>query len=458
MAAYVIDSVLFRDQFGTEAMRGIFSDETTVQRWLDVEAALAKVQGDMGIIPPGAALEIQSKARVELIDLAELKAEMDRTSHPIVPLLRAMKQVCAGDAGEYIHWGATTQDIVDTGTVLQLRDGLDEIDRNLRALYANVCDLAARYRDQTMVGRTHGQQALPITFGYKAAVWADELQRHLVRLEQMRARTLVGQFSGAVGTLAALNGAGLEVQRRLFETLGLGCPVISWHVARDGIAEMGCVLAMCAGTAGKIAHEVYSLQKTEIAELEEPFNLGKVGSSTMPHKRNPPACETVIALARAARALAPTAIECIMAEHERDKVVLQLEREFIPRLFCLTDAALKKMVGVTAKLNVRVENMERNLYVQKGLLMSEPVMMKLGAVVGRQEAHEIVYSVCMDVFERGGALKEALMQAPEIQGRLTEAEIDAMLDPHAYVGQAGEFVDRTLAMRAAALGTPAAGG
>jgi len=449
MAAYVIDSVLFGDQFGTEAMRRIFSDEATVQRWLDVEAALAKVQGGMGIIPRQAADEIRDKARVELLDLRELKAEMDRTSHPIVPLLRAMKKVCAGDAGEYIHWGATTQDIIDTGTVLQVRDGLDEIERNLRALYGNVCGLAARYRDQAMVGRSHGQQALPITFGFKAAVWAEELRRHLGRLDQMRSRVLVGQFSGAVGTLAALDGAGIEVQQRLFRELGLGCPVITWHVSRDAIAELGCVLAICAGTAGKIAHEVYCLQKTETAELEEPFSTGKVGSSTMPHKRNPPACETVIALARAVRTLAPSAIESIMAEHERDKIVLQSEREFVPRLFCMTDAAIRKMVAVTGGLNVRTRNMERNLHVQNGLLLSEPVMMKLGATLGRQEAHEIVYRICMEVFEQGGSLKEALMQAPEIQGRLSEADIDAMLDPHGYTGQAGEFVDRVVAMQPA---------
>jgi 3-carboxy-cis,cis-muconate cycloisomerase len=450
MGAYVIDSALFRDQFGTEAMRRIFSDESTVQRWLDVEAALAKVQGEMGIIPQSAADEIRLKARVELIDLAELKAEMDRTAHPIVPLLRAIKRVCEGNAGEFVHWGATTQDIVDTGTILQVRDGLDEVHRNLTKLYENVCALAERYRDQTMVARSHGQHALPITFGFKAAVWAEELRRNLTRFGQMRERVLVGQFSGAVGTLAALDGRGIEVQQRLFESLGLGCPVITWHVSRDSIAEMACVMAIVAGTVGKIAHEVYSLQKTETAELEEPFNEGKVGSSTMPHKRNPPACETVVALARAVRALAPSALEGVMAEHERDKVVLQSEREFIPRLFSMTDAALTKMVAVTAKLNVRTENMEQNLFVQNGLLMSEPVMMKLGATLGRQEAHEIVYAICMEVFARGGSLKEALMQAPQIQGRLSEAQIDAMLDPHAYTGQAGEFVDRVLTMRAMA--------
>src|SRR5690554_2096884 len=208
MAAYVIDSALFRDQFGTETMRNIFSDETTVQRWLDVEAALVKVQGEMGIIPAEAAAEIQRKAKVKNIDLPELKVEMDRTAHPIVPLLRAMKKVCSGDAGEYIHWGATTQDIMDTGTILQVRDALDAIESSYRELYANTRELARKYRDQVMVGRSHGQQALPITFGFKAAGWTEELRRNFQRLRQMRERVLVGQFSGAVGTLAALGESG----------------------------------------------------------------------------------------------------------------------------------------------------------------------------------------------------------------------------------------------------------
>ncbi|OZI37930.1 adenylosuccinate lyase [Bordetella genomosp. 10] len=444
MAAYVIDSVLFRDQFGTSEMRDIFSDETTVQRWLDVESALAKVQEEMGIIPKAAAREIQAKAKVENIDLVELKAEMDRTSHPIVPLLRAMKKACAGDAGEYVHWGATTQDIVDTGTILQIRDALAVVENHMRAVHQNVRDLAKKYRDVTMVGRSHGQQALPITFGFKAAVWAEEMRRNIERVQQMRPRVLVGQFSGAVGTLAALDDNGIEVQERLFKELGLGCPAITWHVSRDAIAELACVLSICANTAGKIAHEIYSLQKTETAELEEPFATGKVGSSTMPHKRNPPACETVIALARLVRGLVPSAIESVMAEHERDKVVLQMERELIPRLFSMTDAALKKIAAVTAGLSVRTQNMERNLYVQNGLLLSEAVMMKLGETLGRQEAHEIVYRICMDVFEKGGSLKDALMADPEVASRLNEGDIDAMLDPHAYTGKAGVFVDRVV--------------
>ncbi|MGB6008199.1 adenylosuccinate lyase [Castellaniella sp.] len=440
-----MDSVLFRDQFGTPEMREIFSDESVVQRWLDVEAALARVQGRLGVIPAWAAEEIESKARVELIDLEELKREMDRTAHPIVPLLRLMKRVCEKDAGEYIHWGATTQDIVDTGTVLQVRDALDEIERSLRELHARIKTLCVRYRDQVMVGRSHGQQALPITFGFKAAVWADEIRRHLGRLAQMRKRVLVGQFSGAVGSLAALGEQGLAVQRALFAELGLETPEISWHVSRDGIAELVCVLAICAATAGKIAHEIYCLQKTEVAELEEPFAMGKVGSSTMPHKRNPPACETIVAVARLVRHSVPAALEAVMAEHERDKMVLQTEREFIPRVCAMTHLVLRKLGAVLDGLSVRTGNMEKNLFLQNGLLMSEAVMMRLSDALGRQEAHEIVYRICMDVFERGGSLKQALMEDPVVAGRLDEDDIDAMLDPRVYTGLCGHFVDQVVA-------------
>jgi len=445
MSAYVIDSELFRDQFGTQVMRDIFSDQTTVQRWLDVEAALAKVQSDMGIIPESAAQEIIRQSRVENIDLAKLKAEMDRTSHPIVPLLRAMKQVCSGDAGEYIHWGATTQDIMDTGTILQVRDALDAIESSYRELYANTRELARKYRDQVMVGRSHGQQALPITFGFKAAGWTEELRRNFQRLRQMRERVLVGQFSGAVGTLAALGESGVEVQERLFKELGLGCPVITWHTSRDSMAELICVMAIACGTAGKIAHEIFSLQKTETAELEEPFATGKVGSSTMPHKRNPPICEGVIAVNRIVKSTVTLAIEGIVADHERDKVVLQSEREYVGKVFNLTHAAIKKMAFVTGGLSVRTQNMERNLFTQQGLLMSESVMMGLSEALGRQEAHEILYQICMQVFEKQTPLKDALMQNREIAERLSESEIDQMLSPHAYIGHATTFVDKVLA-------------
>jgi len=444
MGSYVIDSELFRDQFSTEVSRRIFSDANTVQKWLDIEAALARVQGRLGIIPAEAAAEIERVARVEFLDLASMKREMDRTSHPIVPLLRAIQALCSGNAGEYVHWGATTQDIMDTGTVMQVREILDEIETGLKLVLDHVCTLADRHRSTVMAGRSHGQQALPITFGFKAAGWAAEIQRNLDRLQQMRPRVLIGQFSGAVGTLAALGDQGDAVQRGLMEELGLNLPVITWHTSRDSVAELMCTLAIAASTLGKMAHEVYSLQKTEFAELEEPFSPGKVGSSTMPHKRNPPACEGIVALARVVRASAGLGIETMLADHERDKIVLQMEREFLGRTCCMVDAAVRKTAAVMRGLTVRPDNMRRNLNIQKGLLMSEPVMFALSGRFGKQEAHEMVYELCMTAFEEGTPLKEALLAHPLIGQQLQPAEIDSMLDPSGYTGMAGVFVDRVL--------------
>lgn len=445
MGTYVSDSRLFRDQFSTARMREIFSDENTVQKWLDVEAALARVEAGLGVIPAEAAEQIVATCKVELLDLDAMKQEMDRTSHPIVPLLREMKKACPGKAMEWVHYGATTQDIMDTGVVLQVKEGLDEIETGMRALLAAACELARRHRSTTMAGRSHGQQALPITFGFKAAGWAAEVARNLDRVAQMRERVLVGSFAGAIGTLAALGDKGDAVQRGLFEELGLADTLITWHTARDGMAELACTLGIVAGTVGRIAHEIYELQKTEFSELEEPFNPGKVGSSTMPHKRNPPACEGIVALARAVRAIVPQAVECVIADHERDKIVLQSEREFTARLMCMTHAAVMKGAAVLRGLTVRPDKMERNLWALQGLLMSEPVMFKLGHKFGKQEAHEMVYEVCMQAFEQGRPLRDALLENPTIAGAINPAEIDAMLDPHSYIGMSEEFVDRVLA-------------
>ncbi len=445
MGTYVSDSRLFRDQFSTARMREIFSDENCVQKWLDVEAALAKVQARLGVIPAEAAAQIIATCKVGLLDLDAMKLEMDRTSHPIVPLLREMKKACPGEAMEWVHYGATTQDIMDTGVVLQVKEGLDEIDTAMRALLKAASDLAVKHRGTVMAGRSHGQQALPITFGFKAAGWAAEIARNMDRLKQLRERVLVGSFAGAIGTLAALGDQGDAVQRGLFAELGLADTLITWHTARDGMAELACTLAICTATVGRIAHEIYELQKTEFSELEEPFSPGKVGSSTMPHKRNPPACEGIIALARAVRAIVPQAVECMMADHERDKVVLQSEREFTSRLMCMTHAAVVKGAAVLRGLTVRTDMMERNLGLLNGLLMSEPVMFALGRKFGKQEAHEVVYEICMHAFEQGEKLRDALLANNTVAAALTPGEIDAMLDPHSYVGMAEVFVDRVVA-------------
>ncbi len=444
MTAYVGDSELFRDQFGTAEMREVFDDRMTVQKWLDTEAALAWAEADLGIIPQSAAEEIAAIGNAADYDLTVLKAEMDRTSHSIVPLVRAMKAKCSTEAGGYIHWGATTQDIMDTGLVLQIKDAWNVIAADLDALEGNLIGLARAHRDTPMAGRTHGQQAQPVTFGYKVAIWITEVRRHRVRMDQCAERLFMGQFSGAVGSMAAIGPQGPEVQLRMMDILGLSVPPISWHVARDTLAEAASVMAMVAGTMGKIAQEIFFMSKTELAELEEPMPAGKVGSSTMPHKRNPAICEGVVALSRTARGCVPPAFENIVAENERDKIGLQAEREYIARLHLHTHATVKKMVVCTGGLTVKADNMRRNLDVTGGLILSEAVMMALASVLGRQEAHEIVYQAAQQAAVDRRPMKEALMAVPEIIDILSEAEIDAALDPAAYTGLCAAFVDQVL--------------
>lgn len=444
MSMYVGDSALFRDQFGTEELRRIFGDRTTVQRWLDVEIALARAEAELGLIPKDAADEIARHGDASHYDLEEMKREMDRTAHPIVPLVRAMAAKCAGDAGQYVHWGATTQDIMDTGQILQIKEAWDYIGEELDALESNLTQLARAHRDTPMAGRTHGQQAQPVTFGYKVAVWIAEIRRHRTRMNECAARLFTGQFSGAVGTMAALGEHGPDVQNRLMARLGLAVPEISWHAARDTMAEYASVTVMIAGTMGKIAQELYLLQKTELAEVEEPMPAGKVGSSTMPHKRNPAVCESIVALARSAAGTLNVAFANIIAEHERDKIGLQAEREYVARLAAQTHAAVRKTVFVTGNLTVKTDNMRRNLDITAGQTLSEAVMMKLADLIGRQRAHDAVYEACRNAVDGGADMRTALLANPDIAEKLSETDLDTILDPAGYTGQAAFYVDRII--------------
>lgn len=439
MAAYVIDSELFRDQYSTADMREVFSDQRTVQAWLDVEVALADAEAELGIIPEEAARAIRDAGDAADYDLSEMKREMDRTAHPIVPLVRMIGAKCPDGLGEYVHWGATTQDITDTGMILQIRDAMEIIDGRLEALTAALADQAVTHAATAMPGRTHGQHAQPVTFGYKAAIWLDEVRRHQTRMDEMRPRLLAGQFGGAVGTLAALGDQGFAVREKLMRNLELEEPAITWHTARDRIVEMVSVLAMIAGTCGKIAHELFLMTKTELQEVEEPYPAGKVGSSTMPHKRNPAICESIAGLARTVRSSVSMAFETLVGENERDKIALNTEREFIARTVCQTDAALAKTVLLCEGLDVRAGNMRRNLDITKGLTLSEAVMMQLGEKLGRQTAHDILHAACTTAFKQDTTMKDALMQIDTVTDVLSEDEIDALLDPEAYIGLAARM-------------------
>lgn len=353
-----------------------------MQKWLDTEAALATAQAELGVIPQEKADIINKYAKAELIDIPSI-GEYYKSSITIVPLLKAFKAILPDNAGEYVHWGATSQDIVDTGLVLLQRDAYNVILRDLKICQKSILKLAEKYRDVPMAGRTHVVHAIPITFGYKAVVWAYELGRDIQRMEGMYERVFVGEMAGAVGTLASQPEHGLETQKRMFEILGLGIPTIAWHVARDNQAEFVSVLAICAGTLGRINHEIFSLQHTEILELEEPFFTGKIGSSTMPHKRNPAVLENVLALLRSVRSIAPSIVESMISENERDWSCFLTEWEAIPRACHLMAAALEKSKNIFENFIVYEKHMERNLFTQKGLMMSECVMMHLSEKFGR---------------------------------------------------------------------------
>jgi adenylosuccinate lyase len=442
MASHVIDSAIFKDLYGTAELRQLFSDKNLLQCWLTVEAALARAEAAVGLIPPEAAAEISQKARVELLDVAVIKQGIDQTTHELVPLVRQLATICEGKAGHYVHWGATTQDITDTGLILQVKAVHTILLRDLRALAEALQALARRERDTLMPGRTHGQHAPPITFGFKVAVWLAEVQRHITRLQDCASRVLVGQFAGAAGTLASVGEQGLEIQRLMMSELDLGVPEICWHAARDGLAEFVSVLSLIAATMGKIAHEVILLQKSEVAELEEPFQPGKVGSSTMPHKRNPMLCEGILAEARMVRGLLTTVLSAMESEHERDWAAVHIEWACVPEASILAGGSVAHMLRVIKGLIVYRDRMRSNVDQQQGLSLSEAVMLRLGTYIGRQVAHDVVYEASMAAFEQSRPLRDLLLADDRISQHLSATELDEILRPERYAGLCGTFVDR----------------
>jgi adenylosuccinate lyase len=424
-------------------MRAVFDERAMLQRWLDVEAALAAAQGELGLIPARAAAAIARAARVELLDLEAVKRDLKTTAHPIVPVVRELERV-AGEDGRWVHWGATTQDIIDTGQMLQCKAAVGILRRDLVALVGTLADLAERHRDTVMAGRTHAQQALPITFGFKVAVWVGECLRHIERLDQAAPRVLLGELAGAVGTLAGFGERGLEVQRLALQRLGLGVPLVAWHASRDGVSELVTLLALLGGTLARIANEVIQLQRSEIMELEEPFAHGKIGSSTMPHKRNPAHAERVVAICRLLRGLAASGLDTMVAAHERDMSVGRAEWVLVPEAACLASAALAWSLVIARGLHVNVTRMTENLGRLGGLLLSEPVMLRLGQAIGRNAAHDLVYEAAMAAFEGRGRFRDLLLAEPRVRAALAPADLDALLDPAAYTGLAGAFVDRVV--------------
>jgi 3-carboxy-cis,cis-muconate cycloisomerase len=443
-ASTVVDSILFRDAFGTPAMREIFSDRALVQRYIDIEVALARAQARCGVIPADAAAVIARESRLDRIDFEHMRHETEIVGYPILPLIHQLVAMC-GEAGRYVHWGATTQDIMDTANVLQVRAALEIVDADLRELRRILADLAREHRDTPMAGRTHLQQALPVTFGSKAAIWLAMFDRHQQRLAQLRPRVLVVEFAGAAGTLASLGDQGFEVQDALAQELGLGVPATTWHAARDGFAETVNLLALITGSLGKIALDVMIMASTEFAEVYEPFVKGRGASSTMPQKRNPISSELMLAAAKAVRQHAGLMVDAMVQDFERATGPWHAEWIALPESFILTAGALRQAKFALAGLVVDTDRMRHNLGISKGLIVAEAVMMGLAPAIGRQEAHDLVYDACRTVNEQGGTLAEALAAMPAVMQHVDRATIDRLTDPANYLGLAPQMVDRALA-------------
>src|SRR6266853_613009 len=453
MTIGMLSSTLFGDMFGTAAMRAVFGERAFLLRCAEVEAALARAQARLGIVPGEAAAAISEAAAAVVaapatLDLARLRRETETVGYPILPLVRQLADR-AGVAGRWLHWGATTQDIMDTAAVLQIRAGLELIEADLTALRGHLAGLARRWRDVPMAGRTHLQHALPITFGFKAAVWLSACDRHAVRLAELRPRVLQVQFGGAAGTLASL-GPGAESlasRAELARELGLIEPAITWHVARDGIAETVQFLALLGGSLGKIAYDVMLMAATEFAEAAEPFVAGRGSSSTMPQKRNPISCELILAAAKALRQHAGLALDAMVSDFERATGPWHVEWIALPESFLYAAGALHQAEFMMGGLIVDPVRMAKNLDMTHGLIVAEAVMMGLAPHTGRTEAHDLVYDACRLAIESDRALCDVLLETPAVAGPLGEASLRALTDPANYLGAAQAMIDRVLAGR-----------
>jgi 3-carboxy-cis,cis-muconate cycloisomerase len=445
MAVNPADGQVWGALYGTDAMRAVVGERALLAAMLRVEAALARAEARLGIVPQDAADAITAAAEVDRLDLPALAAATRNTGYPVVGLVKQLSALAGAEAGRWTHWGATTQDILDTAQVLVLRDALALIERELEAVIAALAARAREHRDTVMAGRTHLQHALPTTFGLKCAVWLMPLLSSRERIAQVKPRLLRVQFGGAAGTLASLGDHGLDVLRELARELDLAEPEAPWHVARDAFAEAVSALGILTGALAKMATDVMLLMQTEVAEVFEPHAPGRGGSSTMPQKRNPIACEYVIAQARAVQALVPLVMNAMAGDHERATGPWQAEPLAIPQAFLLAHGALDQARLIAEGMTVDAARMRRNLASTGGLIMAEAVMMALAPVLGRGAAHDAVHHACDVALAEGIPLAEALGREAAVAAALTPDRIAAITDPASYLGAAGAFVDRVLA-------------
>lgn len=425
-------------RYGTPEMLAVFEEENRIQRMLDVEAALAWAHGEIGNIPKEDALRIVEMASTRYVRIARIKEIEKQIKHDVMSLVKALAEVC-GSSGTFIHFGATSSDILDTATVLQLKDAVTIIERKLDELELTLLRASERYKDTMMMGRTHGQHALPTTFGFKLSVWMREMSRHIQRLEECKRRLLVGKMSGAVGTQAGLGPNAINLQKMTMERLGIEAADISTQIIdRDRHAELVCMMAMIASTLDKIATEIRELQRTEIGEVLEPFERDRqVGSSTMPHKRNPELSERICGLAKIARSLVFPALENVPTWHERDLTQSSSERFIIPEACILLDYMLFLMIRILSGIEIDEERMLQNVNLTQGRIMSEAVMIALTKKgMNRQGAHELIRRLTIQSVSRSLPFKDLLLEEPEVAKNLAKGEIEELLNPKNYLGTA----------------------
>lgn len=433
------DSKIYAPLFSNPDMAAVFSDEQFVQYLLAVEAALAKVQGRLGVIPVEAAEQIASVAAALQVDFEALQVGTEKAGVPIIELVRQLRAQVGGESASYVHWGATTQDIMDTALVLQIRAALGIIEQSLRSLIKNLAGLAERHRATLMAGRTHSQQALPIPFGLKVAGWLAPLLRHRQRLAELKPRLLLVQLGGAAGTLASLGEAGVAVQEALADELDLAVSLMPWHTQRDSLAELAGWLSLVSGSLAKMGQDIILLAQTEVGEVTESADFSRGGSSTMPQKSNPIISEVIIAAARTNASLLSAMHQALIQEHERATHGWQVEWLNLPHMFALTAAALSKALFLSQNLVVDAARMRDNVAAANGLMLAEALNFALAEVMDRTEAKQLI----------SAAVQEALAQnrhLVEVVREKVAAPIDwqGLKDETAYFGSADTFIERVL--------------
>jgi adenylosuccinate lyase len=438
---HIADSQLFGNGYSTSEARAIFSDKRRMQRWLDVEVALALSQGELGMIPADAAAALAKSARVENIDLAAVAADIASSGHGLVPLLRAWQRVSDSEAQQYVHFGATAQDIHDTAQALEMVEALDVIERDLKAVAALLARQAKDNRDVVAVGRTHGQQALPTTLGLKFAVWLDETLRNVERLHVCRRSVAVAQLFGGVGTMGAFGADGPVLLTKFAQRLELGVPAVCWHVSRDRVAEFLSLLALISGGLANIANEVLQLAKSEIGELAEPFQVGMLGSSTMPHKRNPEISERVVVLAKLVKHDAGLGFDALCNEHERDFRSVRVEWVAVTDAVMYTAAALAMMKHVLSGLEINYDRISANLRQAAPRICSEALMFLLSDRIGKVAAYQAVYDAALAEASKNRSLVDVLLDNKEVARHFDRKALDEATRPEEHLGAAASLVD-----------------